>query len=242
MAEEDVLNSVLNFDIFGTLGIVMWSFIGLIIVGGIVWFVLYQRQFNKRIIVRDETTGATIVRFDVAREFYDKKKNILMWHIKREKVKISPPPKESVSVGHNGKKVCELVRVQSDQYHWLNTAEFKNDALKNSGKYFIIAEDAKRQLADQIAKAQEEKQTAMSTLLMNAIPIIMVAICMLFAYFIFDTVGERMAEVAESVSGVTGGLAEVSKQNTELVRITKEIILERESQIINAQNRTVAPN
>lgn len=193
------------------LSTIMWSLIGITITGAIVWFFVYWKKFNKDILILDEATGGDVVRNDKAKEEYSDKQ-IVGWRIRKEKVSMSCPPKEAV-LNRNGKKFAILVRVQGDQYHWCDVSKFKVDAESKVGKYFVIAEDAKRQLADQLRKAEHERTTKMNQLLANIIPFIGIAIILMGAYFMYDAVGTHMNEMGDKFNAAASTMAEVSKQN-----------------------------
>jgi hypothetical protein len=85
---------------------IMWSILAIAVVGGLAWFYFYYAKFNKLVCVRDETSGGNIVRDDKAKEFLDDK-NVLCWKLLREKIVVSCPPKEAVSI-KNGKKFGKM--------------------------------------------------------------------------------------------------------------------------------------
>lgn len=201
---------------------VVWTLLILGGIGLILWFALYWRKYNKHILILDQTAGGNLVREDKAKETYDGK-NILCWQIRKEKVVVSCPPKEAVMI-RNGKKFSILVRVQGDQYHWMNANEFKQDAEKSIGKYFVISEDAKRQLADQIKKAESERTTKMNQLIMQAIPLIMIGIVFIGAYFVWDVIGSKNADVAEALANTASQQAEIQKGITQSVALLNEVL------------------
>lgn len=205
-----------------TLSTIMWVVIVLGIVGAILWFIFYWRKYNKQVLVLDQTSGGNIVREDKAKEFYDEK-NVLCWKIRKEKTIMAHPPKDALMI-KDGKKFAVLVRIQGDQYHWMNAAEFKQDAEAKLGKYFVIAEDAKRQLADQIKKAESEKSTKLNQLLTQMIPFIAIGILLIGGYFIYDVAGTKMTEMSENLASVSGQMAEVAKQNGESLKLINSML------------------
>lgn len=231
------VNSLLS-----TLSTVMWFVAAALVVGGVSYAIYYFKKFNKDVLIFDQTSGGNIIRIDKAKETYDEK-NILCWTIRKEKVVKETPPKEAVCI-YKGKKFACLVRVQGDQYHWLNTNEFKLDAEKKIGKYFVISEDAKRQFADQIKKAESERSSKMSQLLMQIVPFIAIAILLIGGYFIYDVVGTKMAEMSESFAGAAGQMAEVSKQNAESLKIINGLLQNKTTQSFGGEQQiqVVPPN
>lgn len=238
---EDVIGGLLNFNYLGLASTLLWAIIVIGIVGLVLYYVWFSSKFNKVVYVRDEVSGGNVVRVRKAREYMDKDKNILMWDIRGE-AKVPCPPKEAIATTPKGKKICEIVRVQGDQYHWLNISSFKQDAMAQSGKYFVISEDAKRQFADQIQKAERERSTKLNQLLQQLAPILLFVVLIIGSYFIFDTVSTNMNEISKNVAGVTAPLAEVSRENREMIELAKDIIQERERQKLVANNATTVPN
>lgn len=205
---------------------VIWVIVGLGTSALILWFVLYARKFNKKVLIYDSTAGGNLIRADKAREIYDDK-NILCWRVRKEKITLPCPPKEAIGI-EKGKKFAVLVRVQGDQYHWLNVNEFKLDAEKKVGKYFVIAEDAKRQLADQLKKAEQERSTKMSQMIQTLMPIAAIGILLIGAYFLYDSIGGHMTEMSEQFAAVAGQMEKAAQTN--------ERALEKISSIVDSAN------
>lgn len=216
--------------ILGVASKVMWSLIAIIAVGLFAWFIWTMKKYNREIIIMDETAGGNLVRADKACEYKDDK-GILCWKIKKEKIVMPCPPKGVISI-KGGKKFAVLVRVQGDQYHWLNSSNFRLDAeteLNKAnpnlklGKYFVISEDAKRQLADQFKKAEHERTTKLNSFLQQAFPIVGIAIMLIGCYFIYDVVGTKLVEVATAQAGVAANLEKASSNiNNALLRIEQQ--------------------
>lgn len=258
--------NVAGVDVNGVMSVVstiIWVLVAALFFGGILWYVLYWKKYNKIVLIRDETSGGNIIRQDKAREMYDEK-NILVWKIRKEKITVPCPPKSAISI-KGSFKFAELVRVQGDQYHWLNVSQLKEDAQDimdtvgteiqtnsankgvfnkifaekttakvrtGQGRYFVIAEDAKRQLADQIKKAEQERTTKANALIQQLIPILGIGILLIGAYFIYDAVGSNMSEMADKFAGISGQNAIIAEQNSKLI--------EHVDRILSNSNATVA--
>lgn len=216
--------------ILGVASTIMWSLIVIAGVGLVAWFVWNMKKYNRTIVIMDETAGGNLVRNDKACEYKDEK-GILCWKIKREKLVMPCPPKGAISV-KGGKKFAVLVRVQGDQYHWLDVSNFrldaetelnKNNPSSRAGKYFVVSEDAKRQLADQFRKAEHERTTKLNSFLTQAFPIVGIAIMLIGCYFIYDVIGTKLTEVAGAQAAVAGNLEKAAASiNAGLLRIEQQ--------------------
>lgn len=229
--------------IMGIVTTIIWVLVGLAIAGGILWYVFYWSKYNTAVIVRDETSGGNIIRDDTAREMYDDK-NILVWKIRKEKITVPCPPKSAISI-KKGKKFAELVRVQGDQYHWLDVSKFKENAERDAGEFFVIAEDAKRQLADQIQKAEQERLSKGNAMLQQIIPFIAIGILLIGAYFIYDAVGSNMSEMADKFGAISGQNAQIAEQNAKILASMENLVDKNNDNANPAQNIVIpqkAPN
>lgn len=218
-------------DVNGILNVVsniIWVIVGLAVTGAIVWWAMVYRKYNRIVTIHDLTGQSSMIRERKAREIMDDK-NVLCWYIKGEKITVPCPPKEAVSI-RKGKKYALLVRVRGDQYHWVDVTAFTSraeDPNGGLGKFFVIAEDAKRQLADQIKKSEQEKQTKFNDLMNKVMPIVVIGILLIGAYFMYDSIGGHMTAMSEQFSGVTSQLSQVSAAQADLLEETKAILNEK---------------
>ncbi len=236
------VNTVLNW-----VSTIIWFVVGISVAGAVIWWALIFRKYNKLVVIHDLTGQSSMIREVKAREKFDDK-NILCWYLKGENITVPCPPKEAISI-KKGKKYATLVRVRGDQYHWVDITAFTSQVDGQSGsvgRFFVIAEDAKRQLADQIKKAEQEKQTKFNDLINKIMPIAAIGILLVGAYFIYDAVSANMAEMGDRFASAAGTMAEVSKNQAELMKYTEQILEQRNtSGLIPGQPITIqkpAPN
>lgn len=208
--------------VMNTVTTILWSVIAIVGVGLGFWAVYYLKSYKHTVLVFDQTAGGNIVRERKAKELKDEK-NVPSWYVRGEKITMSSPPKEAIAI-KKGKKFSVLVKIQADQYHWLNVAELKEDAVAKTGKYFVIAEDAKRQFADQIKKAEQERSTKLNQLLQQILPLAMIGILLIGAYFMWDTIGAKNVEVSENLAAVSGQLAKATEQNVASLKLIYDVL------------------
>lgn len=228
--------------IMDTVTTVLYWAIGLIVAGLAIWWAVVYRKYNRFVAIHDLTGQSSMIREVKAREKFDDK-NILCWYLKGEKIMVPCPPKEAISI-KKGKKYATLVRVRGDQYHWLNITNFVSDIEGKSGsvgKFFVISEDAKRQLADQIKKAEQEKTTKLNDLVNKIMPIAAIGVLLIGAYFIYDAVSANMSEMGDKFTGAVGAMEKIATQQALLLEETNALLNQRNNSVGIGQNIIVTP-
>jgi len=218
--------------VLATAKVVIWAVVILGTVSALIWWALVYRKYNRFVTIHDLTGQSSMIRDVKAREKFDDK-NVLCWYLRGEKIMVPCPPKQAISI-KQGKKYATLVRVRGDQYHWVDITKFTSDidAINGSvGKFFVIAEDAKRQLADQIKKAEQEKNTKLNDLVNKIMPIVAIAVLLIGAYFIYDVIASKNVEATEILAGAVSQMATIT--------INQNQIMERQLDILNYRNSTV---
>jgi len=225
----------MDIDLAGLLStakVIVWAIVILGSASLAIWWALVYRKYNRLVTIHDLTGQSSMIRTVKAREKFDDK-NVLCWYLKGEKIMVPCPPKEAISI-KQGKKYATLVRVRGDQYHWVDITKFTSniDGISGSvGKFFVIAEDAKRQLADQIKKAEQEKNTKLNDLINKIMPIAAIAVLLIGAYFIYDVIATKQVEATEIIAGAVGQMAKITAD--------QRVILERQLDLLEQRNNTV---
>lgn len=218
--------------ILATAKVIVWAIVILGSASLIIWWALVFRKYNRIVEIHDLTGQSSMIRTVKAREKMDDK-NVLCWYLRKEKIMVPCPPKEAISI-KGGKKYATLVRVRGDQYHWVDITAFTSDIdgqMGSVGKFFVIAEDAKRQLADQIKKAEQEKNTKLNDLINKVMPIMAIAILLIGAYFIYDVIATKNVEATEILAGAVSQMAKITENQNKL--------MDRQLDILNYRNNTV---
>lgn len=97
--------------------------LGLSIIGGIGWFVLYLQKFNKVVILRDIVNGRVIIKQDKAAEIKDKTNKVTYWKLLKEKDPIKKrmpvPPSTAIDITTKGTMFVETYRTQNGHYAFI---------------------------------------------------------------------------------------------------------------------------
>jgi len=112
------------FSTGGTLVTILWWVLGLLVLGGIIFFILLIKKFDNVCIVREIVQGRERVTVDKARLKQDKD-GAYWWQLKKEKVKdkklLPPPPEKALDITKKGKLIAECWRYPSGHVEWIES-------------------------------------------------------------------------------------------------------------------------
>jgi hypothetical protein len=207
------------------------------VVGGLAWYILTKKKYNKIVYVRDESSGGNRLFIDSARVIVDKN-HVEMWKTWKTKITMAPPSPGAITLTAKGKQMAELLRFGKDNYKWIS---FQNMPLENKEIKPILLTTAQKQvLANQFRMALEESSTAGNKWLMQAVPIIVIAILLLFGYMHFDLYAKNSEKIMNSYISISTQQSAIAEQNAKLLEASRDIIQNR--QTVQTQGGNTAPN
>lgn len=215
-----------------TATVIMWIFIGLMIIG-VGFFIWYLLSFKNTLVIRDLINNRKIIRKYKWKEYKDKKGTV--WLITPfKKIKKSSPPEEAVDISNKGKKFVEAWRSSEDTNTliWIED-DFKYSEAKEklSSKGFEPLTTLERELLiEELVKAKDYEGTDFLTKILQIavfmIPIILVVVIAFTLGDITDAlttyannVKEPMANIANTFERASENIAGI--QNVETTNTTR---------------------
>lgn len=213
-----------------------WILVAALVIGGMLWYFMYYRKFNKIVWVRDESSAGNRLFVDKARVIVDKNK-VEMWQTFKTKIKMSPPSAEAITLTNKGVQMAELLRYGKDNYKWIC---FHKMPLENKEvKPTLLTTAQKQVLANQFRMAMEESNTSGNKLLEKAVPIVIIFVLLLFGYLHFDLYAKNSQRFADSNAGLIAQQKEISEQNARLIEAVRDIVQNR--QVVEVENKNKTP-
>lgn len=203
-----------------------WVLSGVIVVSLAAWWYFYYRKFNKIVWVRDESSAGNRLFVDKARVIIDKN-HVEMWRTFKTKITMAPPSPEAITLTNKGTQMAELLRFGKDNYKWISFGKMPLENLE--AKPTLLTTAQKQVLANQYRMAMEESSTSGAKVLEKVLPIILVAILLLFGYMHFDLYSKNSQKIMESYQNIAAQQAAISAENAKLIEATRDIIQNRQT-------------
>ena len=217
---------------------VIYTITLLIIFGGTIYYATYLRSFKIIVLVRDMTSGKSIVRMDKAREIIDKD-GVCRWHLLKEKVKLDRPPHHYVDVTPKGKKFVECAKYADLTYKWAELSpKFADEQYTIQHK---LSEDDKQSYFNMYRRSMEERANTLEKLIQQFLPYIVIGIIFIGGFFIFNNIGEQTNKALAQVAGMQAQQLELQKSQETTMLLIRDILQNRAT-YFPVFNTTEAPN
>ena len=110
----------INWGFLGLVGIVMllslFGIIVLIILGFIIWNYL---RHNIKVVILEKIGNSFNIKYDRGRKYFDKKKNIVIFHLYKERIYFNPPLAKYFGYHNNNKKTVMLYKFEEGKFSTL---------------------------------------------------------------------------------------------------------------------------
>lgn len=203
----------------------------LIILGGIIWFVWWNKKYKHRVLIKEVAKGRTLITGDRARSLKQKDGNI-WWKLWRYKDKIPEPPSECVEITTKGKKWCAFYHSEEAGYIPIidnNRYEDWKEKLKAEG-FEPFTPQHRAILINEMVAANDYKKKGWGDILTTAIPIgsvvIILALLLIFWGDVvepFTIMGDKLANVADRMIELLDKLSSLESR-VDVLEVTNEAV------------------
>jgi len=201
-----------------TLTVLLWIFIGLLIVG-IGVFVYYLMSFKNKIVIRDLVNNRKIIRTYKWKEWKDKKGN--RWFITPfKKIKKSLPPEEAIDITAKGRKYVEAWRSgDGDSLVWIkDDFKFDKETKKKLNEDFgfePLTTLDRELLVDEIIKAREYEGTPLIDKVLKIATFMIPIILVVVIAFTLGDITDALNSTANAVTGPMNNIAQAFERASE---------------------------
>lgn len=220
----------------GTLDIVVLTLTAIIIlfmIGVIIWFIWFTRQFKHKIVLRKKTKGDTDLVISTTYRYVTPKgepEKIQLWYKKKYK---PVPPEEAKDFTAKGSEFCEGWLRDTGEIDYIEATD-KNDILDDETALNIISTDDKEFYANAHFEATRLKRKNFLTLLTENIGVIALVLIFIITLAFWE-------EITAPMIAVSNTNAIISEQNSEVLARLETILKDR--QYPQAENiTTIAPD
>lgn len=227
MAEiQDQFSGIIDSMFGGTFTLILWVFIGLIIVGigGIVVYytIINKKKYDILVKVISRRSGQNKVYFDNAAILRDKEKNTDYLRLKNSKAEIELP-KFNIMHSTNRGDYIEILRDSERGYRFLTPPKIdKTYILRNNGKLYPIADLKQYQLENDLTWILERQKANKNLLdpgsiLMKILEYTPQILSMAFSFIILWIVFRYAPQLLASMSDIVEKFGQQQQGGTEVI-------------------------
>lgn len=188
---------------------VIWI-IGILILCGIVWLILWWTSFKFRVRIREIVNGRTIISEDRAKRIKDRN-GTYWWKLRKLRTKMPEPPSECIDINKKGKKILELFRADDGSFIPISVnfdyTKWKKEEFdsKKVEAFKPFSSNQRTMYVHELRESETYKKKKLGEVLMALAPYIAVVLILVVFMLFFG-------EVVKPIGSLSEGLTEASKE------------------------------
>lgn len=205
--------------------IIIWMVLGLlslVLVGGVIFFIVMERKYRHRAIIKDPNNRINRVFFDRFRIVKDRD-GMTTWKFRKLKKEVSPAPSDAVEVDHKGRMVVTWYRYDEENFIPGKDGYEDQDSQELLKSVKPLLSDQRAVAISQWNKSQRDRKKSWQEMLEKAVPyIVIIMLVTIMLIFVPDVIKARGEVEAEANAQVNEMLEHLTVITANLDRIVND--------------------